>query len=89
MQIERIREIICSEGLYGLWRGIKRYFFWHPLSDILDDILVILGRRLVTVDLFDFKLILDLKDKGICRDLWWNKIREKEATNIYQELRGK
>lgn len=87
--IKRINEIIEEEGLGGLYSAIKRFFYWHPLSDYIDDLLVKFGKREVLVDILDSKMILDLSDKGICRDLYHNKVRETECTNIYMKLLNK
>jgi len=69
---------------------LKEYFFEifysQPLIYYLDDLMVKIGKRYVLKNILGFKMILDLKDKGACRDLYHYGMREIESVNIYKNF---
>ena len=85
--LNRSMEVIRNEGLRNYPRAIKRYFLWHPIGD---EIWYLLNRYLtpshqVIKQVQGSKMILNLRDKGIHKDLWLHGCREPECTRILKE----
>ncbi len=81
---------ILKKGISGLDSAVKQYFFdffySHPLIYFLDNLFVKFGKRYVVKKVLGFRMVLDLLDKGACRDLYHYGIREREAVNIYKNF---
>lgn len=83
----RAVKIIKKEGIAGFIDAIKRYFFWNPVER---EVWYYLNRYLrpstvVTRNVMGSKMILDLKDKGLSKDLFLFGCREPECTEIFKE----
>lgn len=84
----RTIEIIKNEGIKGFLSAIKRFFAWRLQYSIGDELWFLLNRYMrksqkVVVNIHESKMILDLSDKGICKDLFLYKSREPESTKIF------
>lgn len=81
---------ILKKRISGLHSAIKRYlfefFYSHPLIYYLDDLIVKFGKRYVVKEVLGSRMVLDLLDKGACRDLYHYGIREREAIDIYKNF---
>ena len=83
-------EIIKSEGIEGYLSAIKRFFAWRLQYSIGDELLFLLNRYMrksqkVVVNIHGTEMILDLSDKGICKDLFLYRSREPESTKIFMK----
>ena len=83
----RASEIIKEDGIVGFIDAIKRYFFWNPVER---EVWYYLNRYLrpstiVIKKVMGSKMMLDLKDKGLCKDLFLFGCREPECTKIFKE----
>ena len=83
-------EIIKSEGIEGYLSAIKRFFAWRLQYSIGDELWFLLNRytrksQKVEVNIHESKMILDLSDKGICKDLFLYRSREPESTKIFMK----
>lgn len=89
-RIKKSIKIFKKEGISGLYVAFKRYLYRiisrYPLIHYFDDLLIKLGKRYVVRDILGNKILLDLSDRGLCRDLYHNGIREPESSKIYQEF---
>ena len=89
--MNRAVEILKNEGAIGFVKAMGRFAFYHfvlfgeSISFCLYDRY---GRRrkCITVSVNGYRMKLDLRDKGICRDLFFNRVREKESTKIYEKM---
>jgi len=81
---------IFKKRISGLHSAIKRclfeFFYSHPLVYYLDDFIVKFGKRYVVKEVLGSRMVLDLLDKGACRDLYHYGIREREAIDIYKNF---
>ena len=86
----RSAEIIEGEGMKGYLSAIKRFLTWRLQYSIGDELWFLLNRymrksREVIVDIHGSKMMLDLSDKGICKDLFLYRSREPESTKIFMK----
>jgi len=79
--VKRLFEILETEGIVGGYYAVKRAVYWNLIPPIAD-YLNIKKEKEVIVDILGPKMILDLSDKGISRDLYFNKVREPESTRL-------
>lgn len=79
-----------KKRISGLHSAIKRclfeFFYSHPLIYYLDDLIVKFGKRYVVKKVLGSRMVLDLLDKGACRDLYHYGIRERKAIDIYKNF---
>lgn len=85
-----IIKILKEDGPSGLFNSFKRFLYRtvyvHRLAHSIDIISSKLGKRYVEKKIFENKMILDLLDSGLSRDLFHNGIREPESSYIYREF---
>jgi len=81
-------EIIKNEGIKGFLSAMKRFFAWRLQYSAGDELWFLLNRfmrksKKVVVNIHGSKMILDLADRGICKDLFLYRSREPESTKIF------
>ena len=81
--VNRSLEILSKEGFSGLLKAVKRFLLFHPLRDEVVYRCYGKIKKEVIKDILDFKMYLDLRDWGICKDLFFDGIREPESTKIF------
>ncbi len=93
----RLVEILKNEGIKGHLSAVKRFFAWRLQYSISDELWFLLNRcrykylrknqglksQRVVVNIHGSEMLLDLSDKGICKDLFLYRSREPESTRIF------
>ncbi|MHC1610633.1 MAG: FkbM family methyltransferase [Candidatus Methanospirareceae archaeon] len=89
--MNRAVEILKNEGAIGFVKAVGRFAYYHivPLGESISFYLYDrYGKRkkFVIIPVNGYRMKLDLRDKGICRDLFFHRVREKESTKIYEKM---
>lgn len=80
--VSRSFEILRTQGFLEWLRGITRFLRFHPLGDEVIYRAYGKAKKETVKNVLDFRMVLDLQDRGICKDLFFNGVREPESTRI-------
>lgn len=86
-KVSRLFQLANEQGVSVVYDSVKRLLISNLLSSFKESL--DWGKTgEVEVTILGSRMILDLSDKGICRDLYYNRIREPQSTEIFiDELR--
>lgn len=83
-KIDRIRDLYELGGLNEVIRGIRDYLYYHPYKMIYLEYLSTRYGPYYDIDLGEYVLTVDLRDKGISQSLAWNGIKEPVSYAEYK-----
>jgi len=87
--LNRSLEIIRTEGIKEFINRSHKYLLRHPIVDAIYWYLIVNlfypSSLIVLRKIQGSKMLLDLSDKGICKDLFLYGIRERECTKIFKK----